>query len=557
MAAAELTVRLTGLTVFIALALVACTSGTDDPGATLPADSAVTDTGSAGDADGDGFTVEEGDCDDADASAWPGASEIAYDGVDQDCDGADLTDADGDGHDAESAGGLDCDDADPARSPDTPELCDGVDDNCSGAADDEFNTVSFEARGGQWTSLNDALSGAMGAPAHLTLSEPGTLWFCGGQWSVSLTLAADIDVVGVDGVYSELSGGRAATVVRVSPGADVQLSGLTLRDGLATERVTIGDSDRRKDSHIAGGGLLVEEASIALTRVDIVDNEGAVGGGVMLHDATASFEQVLISGNGAGFGGGLFSNASDVTLLETHFIANTSSQDGGGFYVLGGAVDGEGLQLIANESGYGGGGLVEDAVLTLLDSDFTANAAESGGGLFLYLSELSGSGVTFADNEASYGGGLYKQSSDATLDASAFVGNRASQGGGFIISSDGGLSLSGATIQENAATYGGGGLLYSTGDVTVEGSLLEGNEAAEGAGVYVYYSDLSVRDTAFTGNTAALAGGGLVIDASTLQVDRCDFADNLTDDTYEFTTEDSDVWGRDASFTCDMTGCDE
>lgn len=40
------------------------------------------------DEDGDGYGVEE-DCDDTDAAIWPGAPEVAEDGVDQDCDGVD------------------------------------------------------------------------------------------------------------------------------------------------------------------------------------------------------------------------------------------------------------------------------------------------------------------------------------------------------------------------------------------------------------------------------------------------------------------------------------
>jgi len=46
-------------------------------------------TGDHLDADGDGHTLCDGDCDDDDPSIHPGATEVCEDGVDQDCDGAD------------------------------------------------------------------------------------------------------------------------------------------------------------------------------------------------------------------------------------------------------------------------------------------------------------------------------------------------------------------------------------------------------------------------------------------------------------------------------------
>ena len=47
----------------------------------------IDDGAQAGDQDGDGVDVFNGDCDDTDATVYPGATEIWYDGVDQDCAG--------------------------------------------------------------------------------------------------------------------------------------------------------------------------------------------------------------------------------------------------------------------------------------------------------------------------------------------------------------------------------------------------------------------------------------------------------------------------------------
>ena len=87
------------------------------------------------DADGDGYTVTGGDCNDSDASVYPGAPEICGDGIDQDCNGSDLTcpediDNDGDGF-TENQG--DCNDSDATIYPGAEEICgDRIDQDCNG-----------------------------------------------------------------------------------------------------------------------------------------------------------------------------------------------------------------------------------------------------------------------------------------------------------------------------------------------------------------------------------------------------------------------------------------
>lgn len=113
-----------------------------------------------------GFSTQGGDCDDADPSILPNAPELC-DGVNNDCDGGiDETmdtanwylDGDGDGFGdmttppisscflqaGRSLRGTDCNDSVAAINPAAAEQCDGLDNNCNGAADFQIGVNDFE-----------------------------------------------------------------------------------------------------------------------------------------------------------------------------------------------------------------------------------------------------------------------------------------------------------------------------------------------------------------------------------------------------------------------------
>ena len=114
------------------------------------------------DADDDGHedTVAGGDdCDDFDATTYPGA---AFEESASDC----MTDADGDGWGSDDpaegvTAGTDCDDEEPAASPGGTEYCDGIDNACNGLTDDEADDAAS-----YYTDVDGDGFGAIGSMAE-------------------------------------------------------------------------------------------------------------------------------------------------------------------------------------------------------------------------------------------------------------------------------------------------------------------------------------------------------------------------------------------------------
>ncbi len=225
----------------IALWLTAC------GGEAEPKDEGAPDTSDPPvDVDGDGAFVDE-DCDDTDATVFPGADETC-DGVDDDCDGAvdedpidPITwwvDADGDGYGAgeprttcevddgaTSFVDTDCDDADPDAYPGAPTvLDDDVDQDCDGTLEETrwaTTPVAPSAAQRMWATQQTAFLDQNGDPctASITLfvSEDAICYVgaddalrCGGNYtSADSGLAfADVGLSGVEQVewYESRSG---------------------------------------------------------------------------------------------------------------------------------------------------------------------------------------------------------------------------------------------------------------------------------------------------------------------------------------------------------------
>ncbi len=198
-------------------------------------------TPGCGDLDGDGYTIEQGDCDDADPSINPFAREVC-DGVDQDCDGKvdeGLTityypDADGDGYGVE-AGSLelcgaspgyasnadDCDDGSADIHPGAIELCNGIDDDCDTAVDEGATTRYYEDADGDGYGSPDASVDACSPPDQYVASgddcddaDPAVH-----PWAVDEPNGTDDDCNGVvDDLFIAVAAGEAHSLVLRSDG---------------------------------------------------------------------------------------------------------------------------------------------------------------------------------------------------------------------------------------------------------------------------------------------------------------------------------------------------
>jgi hypothetical protein len=387
---------------------------------------------------------DDTDCDDTDRTISPDGEEVC-DSADNDCDGAtdedDATDAetwyvdsDGDGYgdsrystlacaapSGYTADDTDCDDADIAINPAEAEICDGIDQDCDGSKDEDFDDTDGD-------SVADCIDdcpvyadptvtggdGSLTSP-YASIASAITLRgsYCDEIVLMAGTFDENVDYGGEDlqissyygADYTTIAPSAGGSVVTIASGESsaASLSGVTISGGSGTT----GSGSPLTSSYTHGGGLFVVSADPTITDCVIEGNSvTGFGGGVLLFDYDGTFEDNLVDDNisttspNAG-GGGVYLDG-DAVFVNNEIINNTkggTSGDGGGLIVTGSPLI-EGNWFEGNTASQGGGVRSSNANAIIINNVFYDNTPS---GLTLSYSD-TGPVInnTFIDN-ASYG----------------------------------------------------------------------------------------------------------------------------------------------------------
>jgi hypothetical protein len=406
------------------------------------------------DTDYDGWLLCSGDCDDEDETIYPGAEELCDD-LDTDCDGlnTDRLDEDRDGY---SLCDGDCDDAEPARHPGNPEVCDGFDNDCTGDIDD------IDEDGDGYSPCDNGGD-------------------CDDSDYFAYPVVVDLEAeIGGDGSWED----PFDTLEAAFSGLDEVCRTVVLAEGsyILDRRWTAGAVT------LVGSGLAPEDTTLTPPKDGTVFSVSA--------GAHLTLRNVRVTGASASEdGAALRADGADLTLERVLVDGNICTDcDGGAIAVSSGNLVLDQCTLRSNVAGDDGGAIVV-LYSTMIDigSVYDDNKGARGGAIRAEASTVLMDGVLFDGNDASLEGGALSLvgGSEHLIERVTFWGNTAAiYGGGISMTgvNDSDSLLRNLVMIDNIAGTSGGGISVTGSQAAFQlmNSSLVGNKSdEEGAALYM------------------------------------------------------------------------
>jgi predicted outer membrane repeat protein len=349
---------------------------------------------------------------------------------------------------------------------------------------------------GAYDSDEDAIQDAIDNAA-----SGDTIYVCFGRYEFDTDLhnidpGMDLTIVG-DGIGDTvLDGTNSTRLINANPvGEDDDGGTLTLQD--------LSMEDARTESVFDNGGA-VNADGLSLTRVSISGSDNAYNGGALYAEGDVTIVDSTFTDNDTSEGGAVlyaWNSVSTVTISNSVFDGNTAGQVGGAINATTVTVTGS---TFTNNDAAVYGGAINATTVTVTGSTFTDNDADDDGGA-IKATTVTVTGSTFTNNSSTIGGAIYADTT-ATVTASSFTNNAAALGGAIL--SYTATATNSTFTNNNAATLGGA--IATEGDVNVTNSTFANNDAALYGGA-IYTSTGTIARSRFTQNTAGENGGAVAL----------------------------------------------
>lgn len=396
-------------------------------------------------------------------------------------------------------------------------------------------------------AINDATSG------DTITAEAGTYY-------ENLLIDRSINLIGAGKDVTVINGQQIGSVITITPGITVTITGFTITNGKAQAGGGIFNN---------GGTLTLQNSTVTGNKV-FSDTTTAFGAGIYnrgiltLQNSQISENSMLSLDNR---GGGIYNDGGSVILQNSQItgnIGNGGSSIGGGIHNFRGNVLLQNSQITGNtlNAAYSffcaGAGIYNEGNVTILNSQITGNSLSAYEGFFHSGGGIYNLGSVYSDYTSSVNGNtpdnvylnsiiivpcinlrtgnLYFTIQDAinnALDGDTIsvapgtyyenlVVSRniniigagkdttiidGQQKGPVITINDGAATITGFTIRNGKAERGGG--IFNNGaTLTLKDSTVAGNTATYGGGIWNGYT-LALINSQVTGNTYGWLGGGI------------------------------------------------